>query len=121
MDTDPAKGKTPDPAMPPSGGRASRGGTQRNPSISGTGCKQVEARVMSKVLESPVVKHKSYVQDRERGPVYNIGVNLLEQFDEASDFDEDVMMVQDGRAALEVVVEPEANLEKEKKKKWVLF
>jgi hypothetical protein len=76
----------------------------------------VEARVMSSVLECPVVKHKSYVHDRERAPVDNIGVHLLEQLDEASDSDEDEMMVQDGRAAVEAVLESEAIMGKEKKK-----
>jgi hypothetical protein len=42
----------------------------------------------------------------------------LEQFDEASDSKEDEMLVQDGRAAVEAVVESQAVTERVEKKKW---
>jgi hypothetical protein len=117
MDTDPAVGKTPEPARPPSGGRTS-GGANRISNLGGTASKHVEARVMSSVLGTPAIKHKSYVHDRERPPAENISVHLLEQFDEASDSDGDEILVHDGRAAVAAAVEPQAVTEKVEKKKW---
>jgi hypothetical protein len=58
------------------------------------------------------------MHDRERPPAENISVHLLEQFDEASDSEDDEILVQDGRAAVAAVVESQAVTERVEKKKW---
>jgi hypothetical protein len=53
-----------------------------------------EERVRSKILETPVVKYKSYRGIEKRAPKENIGIQLFSQFDsEADEEDEDVEAV----------------------------
>jgi hypothetical protein len=49
--------------------------------------------VRSKILETPVVKYKSYRGNEMRAPEENIGIQLLAQFDSEADEDEEVEAV----------------------------
>jgi hypothetical protein len=48
-----------------------------------------EERVRSKILETPMVKYKSYRGSEVRAPEENIGIQLLAQFDSEADEDEE--------------------------------